>query len=87
MRSFNLYRLPNIIGVIKSKRIGSVGFVARMGRGGVHTEFWWGNLRERDNLEHPGMERRVILKLIFNKWTEGGALTGLMWIRIGTGSG
>jgi hypothetical protein len=59
--------------MIKSKRIGSVGFVARMGRGGVHTAFWWGNLREIDNLEDPGMDRRLILKLILKKWTEGGA--------------
>jgi len=21
----------------------------------VHTRFWWGKLRERDNLEDPGM--------------------------------
>jgi len=53
--------------MIKSKRIASVGFVACMGRGGVHTAFWWGNLRERDNLQDLGMDRRIILKLIFKK--------------------
>jgi hypothetical protein len=58
-----------------------------MRRGEVHSGFWWGNLRERDNLEDPGMDRRVILKLIFKKWTDVGALTGLIWLRIGTGSG
>jgi len=26
-------------------------------RGEVHTGFWWGNLRERDQLEDKGLER------------------------------
>jgi hypothetical protein len=58
-----------------------------MGRGEVRTGFWLKNLRERDKFQDPGMDRKVILKLIFKKWTEGGALTGFMWLRIGTGSG
>jgi hypothetical protein len=29
--------------------------VVRMGRGEVYTEFWWGNLRERDHLEDTEM--------------------------------
>jgi len=36
-------------------------------RGQVYTEFWWGNLRERDHLEDPGIDRRIILKCIFKK--------------------
>jgi len=31
------------------------------GRGEVHTEFWWGNLSERDQLGEPGVPRRIIL--------------------------
>jgi len=32
--------------------------VARMGRGEVYTGFWWGgDLRERDHLENPGVDR------------------------------
>ena len=31
------------------------GYLIRMG-GEVYTEFWWGNLREKDHLEDPGIE-------------------------------
>jgi len=27
----------------------------------VYTGFWWGNLRERDRLEDPGIGERIIL--------------------------
>jgi len=32
------------------------------GRGEVHTEFWWGNLRERDQLGDTGVDGRIILE-------------------------
>jgi hypothetical protein len=35
-------------------------------RGEVHTGFWWGNQREREHLEHIGVDG-IILKLIFKK--------------------
>ena len=34
----------------------------------VFTGFWWKNLREGDGLEDPGIEERIILKLILEKW-------------------
>jgi hypothetical protein len=37
------------------------GYVARMGRGKVHTGIWWGNLMERDHLEEQGVDGRIIL--------------------------
>ena len=57
-----------------------------MGRAEVYTGVWWGNLRERDHLEEPGVDERIIVRWIFRKW-DVGAWTGLSWLRIGTGVG
>jgi len=52
----------------------------------VHTGFWWGNLRERNNLEDPGRDEKKTLRWVFRKWNVG-PCTGLIWLRIGTGGG
>jgi hypothetical protein len=31
----------------------------------------WGNLTERDYLDDPGVDGRIILRWIFRKWGEG----------------
>ena len=41
-------------------------------RGEVYTDFWWGNLRERDHLKYPGLDEGMILRWIFRKWFERG---------------
>jgi hypothetical protein len=42
----NLYYSPNIIRMIKSRRMRWAGHVARMGRRGMH---WWESQKERDH--------------------------------------
>jgi hypothetical protein len=34
----------------------------------VYAGFWWGTLRERDLLEDPGIDERIILRWIFSGW-------------------
>ena len=58
----DLYSSPNIVRVIKSRRMRWAGHVARMGRGEVYTGLWWGNLKERDHLGDPGIDGRIILR-------------------------
>jgi len=53
-------------------------------RGEAYTGFWWGNLRERDHLEGPSIDGRILLRWIFRKW-DVGAWTGSIRLRIGTG--
>jgi len=52
----------------------------------VYTGFWWGKLGEREHLDDPGIDRRIMLRWIFRKWGVR-AWTGSSWLRIGTGSG
>jgi hypothetical protein len=71
-----LYALysPIIIRVIKSRIMRWAGHVASMGEEEVHKGFWWGNLREGDHLEGPGVDGRTILKRVFKTWDEGHGL-------------
>jgi hypothetical protein len=62
----DLFCLPCFIRAIKS-RMRWVEHVAYMWRGEVHTGLWWGNLRERDPLEDPGIDGRTIVRLVFRK--------------------
>jgi len=62
----DVYPLPNIVLVVKSRRMRWAGHVARMGEG--CTGFWWGNLRERDQWGDPDADGRIILRWIFRKW-------------------
>jgi hypothetical protein len=42
----------------------------------------WGNLRERDQLEDPDVDGRIILRWVLRKW-DVGAWIGSIWLRIG----
>jgi hypothetical protein len=50
----------------------------------VYTGLWWGNLREIEHLEDPGVDGRIILGWIFRKW-DVVAWNGSIWRRIGKG--
>jgi hypothetical protein len=43
----------------------------------VRTGFWWGNLRERENLGDPGVDRRIILRDLQDVGCEG-----MEWIQL-----
>jgi hypothetical protein len=66
--------------------LGRRGHVAHMGERKVYTQFWQGNLRERDHLEDPGADGRTILRQILKKW-DVEAWTAVIWLRIGTSGG
>jgi len=39
-----------------------------MGRGEAYIGFWWGNVRERNHLEGPGVDGMVKLRRTIRKW-------------------
>jgi hypothetical protein len=43
------------------------GHMAYIGEGGFRTGFWWGSLKEGDQLEDLGLDRKILLKWISKK--------------------
>jgi len=62
---------PNVIRVIRSRRMEWAAHVARMGERRYMTGFWWGELREGDHLQDPGVNARLILQWIFKTLNRG----------------
>jgi hypothetical protein len=72
--------------IIESRRMRWVGYVVRMrGMRGLYRVLV-GKPERKDNLEHPGVDGRIILRWIFRK-SDMGVWTGSRWFRIGTGGG
>ena len=82
----DLYCLPNILRVIKSRRMRWAGHVARMEEGrGVH-KVLVGKPEGKNHWEDQDVDGRIILRWILRKWEEVVG-TGWSWLRIGTGGG
>ena len=74
----DLYSSPNIVWVIKSRRMRWAGHVAHMGEErGVCKASWWGNLRERDHWRDLGVDG-WILGWVSRRW-DVAIWTGLDW--------
>jgi hypothetical protein len=56
----DLYSSPNIVRVINLRRMRWTRHV--WGRGEAYTGFWWRNVREKDHLGEPDIDRRIILR-------------------------
>jgi hypothetical protein len=69
---YALYSSPNTIRVIKSRKRDGQDMWHVWGRVENHTGLQWGNLREGDHLEETGVDKRIILKLIFERLDGGG---------------
>jgi hypothetical protein len=59
--------------VIKLIRMRWAEHVANIGKGEAYTGLRWGNLRETDQLEDPGLNGRILIE-IFRKWHGGHGL-------------
>ena len=57
----DLYSSPNIVRVIKSRRMRWARHVARMGEERGCIGFWWGNRREGDHWGDLGVDGWIIL--------------------------
>ena len=81
-----IYSLPNIVRVVKSRRIRLAGHVEGMGEGkGVH-RILAGKSEGKDHWGDSDVDERIMLKCIFRNW-EGVVGTGWSWLRIGRGGG
>ena len=82
----DLYSSPNIVWVIKSRRVRCAGHVARTGEERGYIGSCWGNRREGYHCGDLGVDAWIILGWISRRW-DVGIWTGLGWPRIETGGG
>jgi len=80
-----MHTLPNIVRVVKSRRMRWSGPLSRMGEGRRVHRVLGGNLMERDHWGDTDIDGRIILRWIIRKWGVEVVGTGWSWLRIGTG--
>jgi hypothetical protein len=86
MNFHSLYSSPNIVRVIKSRRMRWAGHVARMREGrGVYRVFL-GGPKARDHWEDLGVGGSIILRWTLGRYESMGR-TGFSWLRIGSSGG
>jgi len=78
---YHLYASPNIVGVIRTRRMTWIGHIAFIVARRDAYRFLLRSIREREYLVDMGIVGRVVLKRIFKEWEA--ARTGLIWFRIG----
>ena len=82
----DLYSSPNVVLVIKSRRMRWAAHVGRIGeKRGVYSVLV-GKREEKAHLGEPGIDGRIMLRWIFGKW-DVWMWNGTNWLRIGTGGG
>ena len=82
----DLYSSPNIVGMIKSRRIWWAGHAARISeRRGVYRVLV-GKSEGKRPLGRPRIDRSIILRWVFRKW-DVGVWTVSSWLRVETGGG
>jgi hypothetical protein len=81
----NLYVSPNVIWVIKSRRMRWRGHAARMVDIKMHIKFCSENLKGRDRAGDLGIDGKIILEWIVQK--NGRVWSVCTWLRIGTRGG
>jgi hypothetical protein len=80
------YSSPNIVMVIKSRRMRWAGNVARMERREMFTDFWLGDPKVRDHWEDLGAGGKITLRWTLGRYGSMGR-TRFSWLRIGSSGG
>jgi hypothetical protein len=80
----DLYCLPSIVRVVKSRRMRWAGHLAHMGEGRDVHRFLFGKPEGKRPLRRPRRSWKYNLKCIFRKW-DVGIWTGSIRFRIGAG--
>jgi hypothetical protein len=82
----NLYSSPDIIRLVKSRRMRLAGHVARIGEERKVYKVLAGNPKERDHLEDQGVGGKMGSEWILGRLAWG-LWIGFNWVRTGTGGG